>query len=133
MTILNVTNAVNTWVEEKLGLDTIFDDVFPHSEGDEIICRHDPAPASEQRYTDGTRLVKWSLSYYVRNANSDKSRELCDSITKLLDGAEITDEKTGVIISVEAQTLPQWVAKDDKNNTIYSASIYVTYLDPREE
>ena len=77
-------------------------------------------------------MLKWNLAYYVRNKKREKARSLADEITAKLDGAEITDATSGLTIQVEAQTLPQFIAVDEKNNTVYSASIVATYLEPRE-
>jgi hypothetical protein len=133
MSSLNVANIINKWVEKELTLPfTIYNDVMPDSTGDAACLRHDPAPAAERRYTDGTRLLKWNLTYYVRNKNRTKARDYADEITAKLDGAEITDQASGVKIECEAQTLPQFISLDDKNNTIYSAAIVCTYLEPRE-
>ena len=133
MSELNVANIVNAWVEEKLNLPfTINNDVIPDTTPNAACLRYDPAPAAERRYTDGTRLLKWNLTYYIRNKDRTKAREYASQITAALDGAEITDETSGVIIETEAATLPQFINTDEKNNTIYSAAIVCTYLEPRE-
>lgn len=134
MSGLNVANIINEWVENKLSLPfTIYNDVIPDSTGDAACLRYDPAPAAERRYTDGTRLLKWNLTYYIRCKNRTDARDYAYNITEILDGAEITDQASGVKIECEAQTLPQFISLDDKNNTIYSAAITVTYLEPGEE
>lgn len=133
MNVLNVANVVNNWIEKKLNLPfTIYNDVIPDTSDNAACLRYDPAPAAERRYTDGTRLLKWNLTYYVRNKNRTKAREYADKITAQLDGAEITDQASGVKIDCEAQTLPQFISLDDKQNTVYSAAIVCTYLEPRE-
>lgn len=134
MSALNVANIVNAWVEEKLDLPfTINNDVIPDTKDNAACLRYDPAPAAERRYTDGTRLLKWNLTYYIRNKDRSKAREYASLITAALDGAEIPDETSGVVIETEAATLPQFITTDEKNNTIYSAAIVCTYLEPREE
>ena len=133
MNVLNVANIVNDWIEKKLNLPfTIYNDVIPDTSDNAACLRYDPAPAAERRYTDGTRLLKWNLTYYVRNKNRTKAREYADRITARLDGAEIHDATSGVCIQIEAATLPQFISMDEKNNTIYSAAIVCTYLEPRE-
>ena len=133
MSALNVSNIVNDWIEKKLNLPfTIYNDVIPDAIDNAACLRYDPAPAAERRYTDGTRLLKWNLTYYVRNKNRTKAREYADKITAKLDGVEITDETSGVCIQIEAATLPQFISMDEKNNTIYSAAIVCTYIEPRE-
>ena len=134
MSVLNVANIVNAWVEEKLDLPfTINNDVIPDTKDNAACLRYDPAPAAERRYQDGTRLLKWNLTYYIRNKDRSKAREYASLITAALDGAEIPDETSGVVIETEAATLPQFITTDEKNNTIYSAAIVCTYLEPREE
>lgn len=134
MSTLNVANIVNEWVEEVLDLPfTISNDVIPDTSDNAACLRYDPAPAAERRYTDGTRLLKWNLTYYVRNKDRSKARDYAGQITAALDGAEIPDEASGVLIETEAATLPQFISMDEKNNTIYSAAIVCTYLEPRAE
>jgi hypothetical protein len=134
MSTLNVANIVNEWVEEVLDLPfTICNDVIPDTADNAACLRYDPAPAAERRYTDGTRLLKWNLTYYVRNKDRSKARDYAGQITAALDGAEIPDEASGVLIETEAATLPQFISIDEKNNTIYSAAIVCTYLEPRAE
>ena len=133
MSALNVSNVVNDWIEKKLNLPfMIYNDVIPDTSDNAACLRYDPAPAAERRYTDGTRLLKWNLTYYIRNKDRTKAREYADEITATLDGAEITDQASGVKIECEAQTLPQFISLDDKQNTIYSAAIVCTYIEPRE-
>ena len=132
MSALNVSNIVNDWVEKKLNLPfTIYNDVIPDTSDNAACLRYDPAPAAERRYTDGTRLLKWNLTYYVRNKDRTKARNYADEIAAQLDGAEIHDPASGICIQIEAATLPQFISMDEKNNTIYSAAIVCTYLEPR--
>lgn len=133
MSALNVANIVNDWIEKKLNLPfTIYNDVIPDTSDNAACLRYDPAPAAERRYTDGTRLLKWNLTYYVRNKDRTKARNYADEIAAQLDGAEIHDPASGVCIQIEAATLPQFISMDEKNNTIYSAAIVCTYIEPRE-
>jgi hypothetical protein len=132
MSTLNVANIINAWVEDELDLPfTIYNDVIPDTADNAACLRYDPAPAAEERYIDGTRRVKWNLAYYIRNKNRTTARQYADEITAALDGAEILDATSGVTVSVEAQTLPQFITVDEKNNTVYSAAIVATYLEPR--
>lgn len=132
MSMLNVSEIINAWVEDKLGLTaTIYNDVIPDTANDAACLRYDPAQAAEERYIDGSRLLKWSLAYYVRNTNRSNARSLAGNLTEALDGAQITDPVSGITVSVEAQTLPQFITVDEKNNTVYSAAIVATYLEPR--
>ena len=131
MSVLNVANIINAWAESALHLrQHIQNDVMAET-GDAVCLRYDPAPAAEKRYIDGSRLLKWNLTYYVRNKNRTHARNLADDLTAILDGAEISDQASGVTITCEAQTLPQFISVDEKNNTIYSAAISCTYLEPR--
>lgn len=134
MSVFNVANVVNAWVENELGLTaTIYNDVIPDTARDAACLRYEPAPAAEKRYIDGSRLLKWNLAYYVRNAKRDDARALADELTAKLDGAHIYDASSGLTVETEAQTLPQFITVDDKNNTIYSAAIVATYLEPRQQ
>lgn len=133
MTCLSVANIINTWIENKLNLPfTIQNDVIDKPTGDAACLRHDPAPAAEKRFTDGSRLVKWSLTYYIRSSNRETARKYAYEITDTLDGVTLPTA-AGVNIDIEAATLPQFISIDDKQNTLYSAAIVCTYMEPREE
>lgn len=132
MSTLNVANIINAWVENALSLSfTIYNDVIPDTTPDAACLRYDPAPAAEERYIDGSRLLKWNLAYYVRNKSRDKARQLADELTATLDGVQIEDAASGITVYVEAQSLPQFITVDEKNNSVYSAAIEATYLEPR--
>lgn len=131
MSTFTVSNIINAWIEQQLELAQIYNDVIPDTAKNAICLRYEPAPAAERRYQDGTRLLKWNLTYYVRNAKQADARALADKITATLDGAHIYDETSGITIDTEAATLPQFINVDEKNNTIYSAAIVATYLEPR--
>ena len=86
MSALNVSNIVNDWIEKILNLPfTIYNDVIPDTSDNAACLRYDPAPAAERRYTDGTRLLKWNLTYYIRNKDRTKAREYADRITARLE------------------------------------------------
>ena len=86
MSTLNVANVVNAYVEAKLQLGfTIYNDIIPDTDNNAACLRYDPAPAAEDRYIDGTRLVQWNLAYYVRNKNRTTARQYADEITAALD------------------------------------------------
>jgi hypothetical protein len=131
MSTFTVSNTINAWVESQLDLTQIYNDVIPDTAKNAICLRYEPAPAAERRYTDGTRLLKWNLTYYVRNTKQADARALAYKITAALDGAHIYDATSGITIETEAATLPQFINVDEKNNTIYSAAIVATYLEPR--
>lgn len=132
MNFLNVANIINEWIETRLNLPfTIQNDVIATPNGDAACLRHDPAPAAERRYTDGSRLVKWNLTYYIRSSDRTKARRYAYELTDALDGVTIPTQQ-GVNIDVEAATLPQFINVDEKNNTLYSAAIVCTYLDPHD-
>lgn len=129
----SIASIINQWIEAKLNLPFIIEnDVISSPNGDAACLRHDPAPAAEHRYIDGSRLIKWNLSYYIRSSDRTKARQYAYSITDKLDGTTIPAGSNGVNIDIEAQTLPQYISVDDKNNTIYCASITCTYIEPKE-
>ena len=133
MSTLNVASIVSAWVEDALDLTfKIYNDMIPDTTANAACLRYDPAPAAERRFQDGTRLLKWNLTFYIRNKDRSKAREYADLITKTLDGAIVHDNGSNVDINCEAATLPQFINVDEKNNTVYSAAIVCTYLEPRE-
>lgn len=127
MNALNVSK-INEWIEKELKLPfTIYNDIIPDNNDNAACVRFDPSPAAEQRYIDGTRLIAWNLTYYIRSNNRTNARNWAFAITDKLDGHSMTVD--GYEIQTSAMTLPQFISVDDKNNTIYSAAITATLLD----
>lgn len=134
MILLNVCNIICDWLENKIELPfSITTDIIQDASGDAACIRHDPAPAAERRYNDGTRLLKWSLSIYVRAANRANARHWAEAMAQLLDGEELIDPESNIKISTEAATLPQYISTDAKNFTLYMVTINATYLEPKTE
>lgn len=123
-----IAERINRWVEAKgLFPFTVYNDLIPYADKDGAALRHDPAPAAQQRYIDGSRRVQWNLTYYIRCKSAEKAREYAYSIPDALDGVEIEGDETDII--VEALTLPQFIGKDEKGFTTYSAAITCSYLE----
>lgn len=126
---LKISETISKWVETELDLPfMIFEDLIPNEEQDGACIRHDPTAAAEKRFSDGTRLVSWNFTFYLRCKNPENAREIGKQIIDRLDGAEI--ESTDKIrIDCEAVTLPQYIDTDAKGYTTYSASIRCSYLE----
>lgn len=124
----NIAETISAWVENALDLPfTIFCDLIPDEDADGACIRHDPAPAAEKRYTDGTRLVAWNFTFYTRCRDAEQARWYGKQIIDTLDGREI--EGDGVKIECEAVTLPQFIETDAKGFTTYAQSVKCIYLE----
>lgn len=127
-----VAEAVCAWVEDSLGLPfKIYCDLIPDEDGSGACIRHDPTPAAERRFCDGSRLVSWNLAFYVRERDAAAAREHAKAIVDRLDGARITCAD-GTEAYCEAATLPQFIDVDAKGFTTYSAAITASYSEESE-
>ena len=132
MTKSNIAEIVSEWIEKALHLPfTIYCDIIPKADSDAACVRHDPSPAAEKRFMDGSRYVSRNLTFYVRMKNAEQARELVKQITDKLDGTTVVSAD-GVSIDCEAATLPQYIDTDSKEYTTYSAAIKCEYLEPAE-
>ena len=132
MTKSNVAEVVSEWVENTLHLPfTIYCDIIPKADSDAACVRHDPSPAAEKRFSDGSRYVSRNLTFYVRLRDAGEARELVKQITDKLDGTTVTSPD-GLSIDCEATTLPQYIYTDSKEYTTYAAAIRCDYLEPAE-
>ena len=85
-----IASAISAYVEETLQLPfTIYCDLIPDEAADGACVRHDPTPAAEERYNDGTRLVAWNFTFYTRCKNAANAREYGKQIVDTLDGATV--------------------------------------------
>jgi hypothetical protein len=123
-----IADYISAWVETELTLPfTIYCDLIPDAETDGACIRHDPTPAAEKRYADGTRLITWNFTFYTRCKDAAQAREYGKQIVDKLDGATVTSD--GLNIECEAVTLPQFIDTDAKGFTTYSQSVKCTFLE----
>lgn len=124
-----IASAISAYVEEALQLPfTIYCDLIPDEAADGACVRHDPTPAAEERYNDGTRLVAWNFTFYTRCKNAANAREYGKQIVDKLDGATVLSAEN-IKIECEAVTLPQYIDTDAKGFTTYAESVKCTFLE----
>ena len=130
----DIAEKIGGWVEKKLNLPfLVYMDLIPDPECDAACLRHDPSPAAEKRFIDGTRLVSWNFTFFIRCKNAGNARMYAKLIIDKIDGQTIGDEDGEEnAMYVEAVTLAQYIDTDAKGYTTYSTSIKCTYLEQLE-
>ena len=124
-----IAETISAWVENALELPfTIFCDLIPDEDADGACIRHDPTPAAEKRFIDGTREVSWNFTFFTRCKDAEDAREYGKQIVDKLDGATI-ESTDNIQIDCEAVTLPQFIETDAKGFTTYSQSVKCTFLE----
>lgn len=124
-----IAETISAWVETALELPfTIFCDLIPDEDTDGACIRHDPTPAAEKRFIDGTREVSWNFTFFTRCKDAEDAREYGKQIVDKLDGATI-ESTENIEIDCEAVTLPQFIETDAKGFTTYSQSVKCTFLE----
>lgn len=124
-----IAETISAWVEIALELPfTIFCDLIPDEDADGACIRHDPTPAAEKRFIDGTREVSWNFTFFTRCKDAEDAREYGKQIVDKLDGATI-ESAENIEIDCEAVTLPQFIETDAKGFTTYSQSVKCTFLE----
>ena len=133
--MIGIAQLVNTWLKNELGgtIPDIYNDIFPDTDGDCVVCRHDPSQAAERRFNDGSRAGTVNFSYHARSEDAKKCRKFLSAIIDTLDTQTIIDVADDAYVECEALTLPQFVTVDDKNNTYYTASVSVEYTQEAKE
>ncbi|MGP1603323.1 MAG: phage tail terminator protein [Treponema sp.] len=123
-----IAETISAWVENALTLPfTIFCDLIPDEDENGACIRHDPTPAAEKRFIDGTREVSWNFTFYTRCKDAENAREYGKKIVDTLDGATI-ESTENIKIDCEAVTLPQFIDTDAKGFTTYAESVKCTFL-----
>lgn len=124
-----IAETISAWVEIALELPfTIFCDLIPDEDADGACIRHDPTPAAEKRFIDGTREVSWNFTFFTRCKDAEDAREYGKQIVDKLDGATI-ESTENIKIDCEAVTLPQFIDTDAKGFTTYAESVKCTFLE----
>ncbi len=125
---MNILNEVNTYLLTKITpYSTIYLDVFPNDNVEELMARNDPSPAVETRYMDGTRAGMFNFSYYAKSANSETARIQLDAIISALDFADMTAITGATRIKMEAATTPAFVSKSEAGEVIFTTSLRLEY------
>lgn len=128
----DIAERIGEWVEKKLNLPfTVYMDLIPDTENDGACIRHDPAPAAEKRFIDGTRFVSWNFTFFIRCKNAADARKFAKAIIDAIDGVTIGGDEDESLY-IEALTLAQYIDTDSKEYTTYSTSIKCSYLEQIE-
>lgn len=123
----NILKTLNKYIKKSLDIE-IYNDLFPSADIEGVIAIHDPATRNVNEYIDGTTEYEIAVSYSARYSNAKKGREILTKILDLLDGARLKDTDDKFLIKTKAGANVQFIATDDKNNSIYTASINAVYV-----
>lgn len=101
-------------------------EILASSDSDGACIRHDPTPAAERRFIDGSRLVVWNFAIFVRCQNALDALKWARLVINFIDGKEL--DISGLKVTLEAQSLPQFVDSDTLGFTVYTATFTVKYM-----
>lgn len=125
----DILQTLNNYILDNVltgsGIDTIYLDQFPAPEGDFLISRHDPSTAKTKEFIDGSSTGTLQIAYYMRSADPVICRTVLNEIIKQIDGKTL--KTADAVFQVASQTLPSFVAVDEKENSIYTAEISAEY------
>ena len=128
--MMNITKTLNEFLLENriIDVDVIYNDLFMNPEGLEIISRHDPSQAKVKEFIDGSSVGQMQVAYYVRSANPKDCRDILQEISSALDGLRIIDiEDEQYIYDCSVDTLPNFISIDDKNQSVYTIEVSISY------
>lgn len=130
---MNIAEILNHYILTEVleEVDIIYNDVFPKDDGNCIISRHDPSTARETEFIDGSVIGSQQISYYVRSEDAAYCRNILNSIIDRIENVSCKAED-GTEIRFAGVTLPTFVSVDDKNQTVYTATIKADYERPGE-
>lgn len=123
----NIIKTINTYIKSNIEGVTLYNDLFPKPESLGVVSIHDPAARIVEEYIDGSADYQLNVSFTARYSNAKTCRETLTNILELLDGARIQDTDDDFLLKINTVANVQFVGIDDKNNSIYSASINVAY------
>lgn len=128
-----IAEIINDYVEKKLNLPFKIDNDAITTAADGACLRHDPSAKKERAFNDGSAIMLFNLSYYIRCKNAAKAREYTKAIGDALDGHTFTDDETGTEVYCETTASENYIGVDTKNLTTYSTAIKCTYMQQAEE
>lgn len=124
----NIAKTINKYITQNVDdLLIIYNDQFPSDVQEGIISIHDPATRKVADYIDGSAEYFLNISYSARYENSLTARTKLDSILTLLDGLKLVDVADNLELKISTVANVQFIGTDDKNNSIYTCSVSVTY------
>jgi hypothetical protein len=123
---MNLISEVNNYLRSKGEFfSPISHDMFL-TEGDELMCRNDPAAFKETSYFDGSSIGKARFSYYAKSRDQKKAINELSKILSLLNLPEI-NISGGLYIKCEPQTQIAFVSKYQNNEMVYVCTISLEF------
>lgn len=95
-------------------------------EGDELMCRNDPAAFKETSYFDGSSIGKARFSYYAKSKDAKKAQGELNKILMLLTLPE-TEISGGLYIKCEPETQVTFVSKYQTGEFVYTCTISLEF------
>jgi len=132
---MNISEILNDYLIDNVladeGIEIIYNDVFPFDDGFCLISRYDPTTAKEKEFIDGSVVGSQQLSYFIRSEDAADCRRILDLITDKVDNLSCSNND-GIEIRFTCLTHCAFVSIDDKNQTIYTATLKADYDKPGE-
>ena len=123
---MNLISEVNSYLKSRHSFFSSFSHDIFLTEGDELMCRSDPAVFKETSYFDGSSIGKARFSYYAKSCDAKKAQDELNKILELLNLPEI--EITGKLyVKCEPQTQVTFVAKYENGELVYTCTILLEF------
>jgi len=125
-TVVNIISEINEYLKKQADLfSPISHDMFL-TDGDELMCRNDPAGFKETSYFDGSSIGKARFSYYAKSRDAKKAQDELNKIMQLLNLPE-TEISGGLFIKCEPQTQIAFVTKYQSGEFVYICTISLEF------
>lgn len=131
--MLNIMTEVNSYLSNKIDLYSpiVIQNAFVGDETEQIMSRQDPSNAVESRYLDGTRTGDLRVSYYTKSTDQLKARQQLDEIIDALDVCDMAEITGGLLVTIQAVSLPSYVQLTDRSEHIFTATVKIMYNNVR--
>jgi hypothetical protein len=123
---MNIISEVNEYIKSRADFfSPISLDMFL-TNGDELMCRNDPAAFKETSYLDGSSIGKARFTYYAKSLDAKKAIGELDKILLLLNLPE-TEISGGLYIKCEPVTQVTFVSKYQSGEFVYLCTISLEF------
>ena len=123
---MNIIVDINNYLKTKTNFfSPISHDLFL-TDGDELMCRNDPASFKEITYMDGSSIGVARITYYAKSLDAKKAEDELNKIVKLLNLPEI-EISGGLFIKCEPQTQVAFASKYKNGEFVYMVTISLEF------
>lgn len=123
----NITKTISSFLKTKISNLKTYNDLFPTEDAEGVVLIHDPSARKLNEFIDGSSEFQLNIGFKARFKDASKCRNVLDAVLNNLENQKLLDSTDSLKLQVRTVSNVSFLGIDEKNYSIYSASITVEY------